>query len=68
MHEPRRIHWSGALRVLSYVKGAPGRGLVYRRNSHMKIMAYSDSRYARDRKDRKSTSGFCIYVRGNLVT
>ena len=31
MHEPRNVHWTGVLRVLSYVKGAPGKGLVYER-------------------------------------
>ena len=31
-------------------------------------MAYSDSRYAGDHGDRKSTSGFCTYVGDNLVT
>ena len=68
MHESRRIHWSGALRILSFVKGAPGRDLVYRRNGHMKIIAYSDSGYAGDRGERKSMSDFCTYVEENLVT
>ena len=30
MQEPRRVHWKGALRVLAYIKLAPGRGLIYR--------------------------------------
>ena len=62
------VHWHGALRVLAYIKGALGKCLVYRKNNHLKIEAYSDSGYARDRGDRKSTSGFCTYVGGNLVT
>ena len=68
MHEPRRAHWLGALRVLSYVKGALGKGLVYRNHGHTRIEAYSDSGYAGDRGDRKFTSGFCTYVGSNLVT
>ena len=62
MHGSNRVHWSRALRVLVYVKGVPGRDLVYRRNSHMKIMAFLDSRYVGDQGDRKSTSCFCTYV------
>ena len=68
MHEPRKVHWTGVFHVLSYVKGVPGKGLVYRKNGHTRIMTYSDSGYAEDREDRKSTSGFCTYVRGKLVT
>ena len=60
MHEPRKVHWTGALRLLSYVKGAPGKGLVYKRNDHIKVMAYSDSGYAGDQGDRKSTSDFVL--------
>ena len=29
MHEPRMVHWEGALRVLAYIKRAPGKGLIY---------------------------------------
>ena len=66
MHESRKVHWIGAFCVLSYVKGIPGKGLVYRKNSHTMIIANSDSGYARDREDRKSISGFCTYVGGNV--
>ena len=68
MHEPKAVHLQGALRVLAYVKKAPGKGLVYRRNGHLNIEAYLDSSYTRDRGDQKSTSGYCTYVGGNLVT
>ena len=51
MHEPRKVHWNGALRVLAYVKGAPGKGLIYRNSGHLKIEAYSDSGYAGNRGD-----------------
>ena len=62
------IHWSGTLHVLSYVKDAPRKGLIYKRSGNLKVEAYSDSGYVGDRGDRKSTSSFGTYVRGNLVT
>ena len=68
MHEPRIIHWQGAPRVLAYIKKASGKGLVYKRNGHLHIEAYSDSSYAGDIGDRKSTSEYCTYVEENLVT
>ena len=54
--------------MLSYIKKVPGKGLVYRKNDHLRIEAYSDSGYAGDKGDRKSSFGYCFYVGGNLVT
>ena len=62
------VHWEGALRVLTYIKRTPRKGLIYRRHDHLRIEAYSDVEYAGDKGDRKSTTGYCRYVRGNLVT
>ena len=68
MHEPRMVHWEGALRVLAYIKRAPGKGIIYRRHDHLHIEAYSDAGYAGDKGDQKSTTGYCTYVGGNIVT
>ena len=67
MHEPRMVHWEGALRVLAYIKRAPGKGLIYQRHDHLRIEAYSDAGYAGDKGDRKTTE-YCTYVGGKLVT
>ena len=61
MHEPRMVHWEGALRVLVYIKRAPGKGLTYRLHDHLRIEAYFDVGYAGDKGDRKSTTGYCTY-------
>ena len=68
MQEPRRVHWEGALRVLAYIKRAPGRGLIYQRHGYLCIEAYSDAGYASDKGDRISTKGYCTYIEGNLLT
>ena len=68
MQEPRTVHWLRVIRVLVYVKKAPRKGLVYKKNGHLLIEAYLDSGYAGNKGDRKSTSGYCTYVGGNLVT
>ena len=68
MHEPRVVHWEGALRVLVYIKRAPGKELIYQRHDHLRIKAYFDVGYAGDKGDQKSTTGYCTYVGGNLVT
>jgi len=68
MHKPQEVHLQGALRVLAYVKEAPGKGFLYKNHGHLDVATYFDSGYANDKGDRKSTSGFCTYVGGNLVT
>ena len=68
MHEPRMVHWEGALRVLAYIKRSPGKGLIYRRHDPLRIEAYSNAGYVGDKGDKKSTTGYCTYVGGNLVT
>ena len=51
-----------------YIKHAPSKGHIYRHHDHLCIGTYSDARYAGDKGDRKSTTGYCTYVGGNLVT
>ncbi|KAL0336490.1 UNVERIFIED_CONTAM: Retrovirus-related Pol polyprotein from transposon RE2 [Sesamum radiatum] len=68
MDKPRLVHWEAALRILKYIKASPGKGLLFKRHGHVKIEAYSDADYAGAKDYRKSTSGYCTYVGGNLVT
>ena len=68
MQEPKTVHWLGVIRVLAYVKKAPGKRLIYKKNGHPLIEAYSDSGYAGDKGDQKSTYGYYTYVGRNLVT
>jgi len=68
MHQPRETHWLAAMRVLTYIKSYPGKELVYRKYGYVHISGYSDSVYAGDRGNMKSTTGYCTFVKENLVT
>ena len=68
MHQLRETHWSVVIRVLVYIKSCPDKGLVYMKHEHVRIFGYSDSGYAGDRGDEKSTTGYYTSVGGNLVT
>jgi hypothetical protein len=56
------------LRVLRYLKSSPGRGILFSKNDHLNIIGYTDVDWVRNLTDRKSTSGYFIFVGGNLVT
>ena len=40
---------------------------MYRKHGHVRISGYSDSGYAGDRGDKKSTTGYCTFIGENLV-
>jgi hypothetical protein len=68
MHEPRSGHLDIVHRILRYLKGTPGKGLWFAKSGHLEVDGYSDSDWAGCQDDRRSTSGYCVFVGGNLVS
>ncbi|XP_070667820.1 uncharacterized mitochondrial protein AtMg00810-like [Malus domestica] len=68
MHSPTLVHWEIVKRILRYLKGSVGRGIIMKNNGSNHILAYTDADWAGNALDRKSTTGFCTFVGGNLVT
>jgi hypothetical protein len=68
MSAPRQPHWETALRIVRYLKAHPARGLFYRANGHLQLEAFTDSDWAGDPSDRRSISGYCTFLGGNLIT
>ena len=68
MHEPNITNWKGAMRVLAYIKGTPGKCLLYKKYGHLEVEIYSNSGYVGDKEVKKSILGYYTYVRGNLIT
>ncbi|KAA0057568.1 Cysteine-rich RLK (receptor-like protein kinase) 8 [Cucumis melo var. makuwa] len=65
---PYEKHMEAFNRILRYLKNTPGKGLMFRKTNRKTIEAYTDSDWAGSVIDRKSTSSYCIFVWGNLVT
>ena len=68
LQAPCDIHWDAVIRVLRYIKGAPGQGLLYEDRGHTQIVGYSDADWAGSPSDRRSTSGYCVFIGGNLIS
>lgn len=68
MHEPRSEHLEAVYRILRYLKGTPGKGLIYKGKGHLDVDGYCDADWASCLDDRRSTSGYCVFVGGNLVS
>ena len=67
MHAPTMGDWHKVDRILRYLKGSPGRGICMKNNQSSEIVGYCDADWAGDSKDRRSTTGYCMFVGGNLV-
>ena len=66
--DPRKVHLSAIKRIFRYLKGTANLGLCYKRRENFKQQGYSDANYAGDKVERKSTSGGCHFMEGNLIS
>ena len=56
------------MRILRYLKGTSSKGILFKKNDHLDLLAYTNVDWAEDREDKRSTSGYFTLVGGNLVT
>ena len=68
MQAPKMHHWNMVERILRYLREAPGQGVWMGCNKSTEIVGYCDADWAGDRIDRRSTTGYCTFIGGNLVT
>ena len=55
-------------RILRYLKGTLGKGLLFQKSKDRSVNVFTDSDWAGSLIDRRSTTGYCTFVWGNLVT
>jgi hypothetical protein len=65
---PTSVHYAHLLRVLRYLRATPGRGLFFSSSSSLQLSAYSDATWASDPSDRRSVTGFCLFLGSSLLT
>jgi hypothetical protein len=68
MHDPRSGHLEVVYQILRYLKSSPGKGLMFKSHGHLNVEGYCDADWASCVDDRRSTSGYCVFVGGNLVS
>lgn len=62
------MHFAAVLHILQYLKGNLFQGLHFSSKSNLTLRAYSDSDWAGDITDRRSTTGFCIFLGDSLIS
>ncbi|KAI5314325.1 hypothetical protein L3X38_043501 [Prunus dulcis] len=68
MHSPSKDHMVALMRILIYLKSAPGRDLLFKKNGHLDLEGYTDANYAGNITNIHYTSGYFTFVGSNLVT
>ena len=67
MHQPSTHDWENVKHLLGYLKGSLSDGLCLFSEFDLMLKAYSDADWAGCNIDRKSRSGFLIFLGHNLI-
>ncbi|XP_022891852.1 uncharacterized protein LOC111406703 [Olea europaea var. sylvestris] len=68
MLSPRTSHWDVVTHILRYLKGSPGRRILYKDRGHCRVEGFSNTDWTGSLVDRCSTTGYYVFVGGNLVS
>jgi len=68
MHDPRESHLATMKHLLRYVRGTVDFGLVLHRSPSTELVVYTDADWASCPYTRRSTSGYAVFLGGNLVS
>ena len=62
MDHPHEIHWRAAKRILNFVQGTRTHGIFYKEKFDIDLIGFTDSDWACDNIDLKSTSGYVFML------
>lgn len=62
LQAPKNEHWEAALRVVRYLKGSPGQGILLRADSPLSLTGWCDSDWAACPLTRRSLTGWLVFL------
>ncbi|KAK6158810.1 hypothetical protein DH2020_006124 [Rehmannia glutinosa] len=69
MHYPRQENWEAALRrVVHYLKGSPGQGILLRSESELFVSGWCDSDWASYPLMRRSLTGWLVFLGNSPIS
>ncbi|XP_028069016.1 uncharacterized protein LOC114271601 [Camellia sinensis] len=67
MHQPLNCHFAAVKHLLRYLKGTLTHGLQFS-SGLLLLNAYSDSDWAGNSLDRRSTTSYCVFLGSDLIS
>jgi hypothetical protein len=68
MQQPTSAHWLFVKRILRYLRGTMHDGLLISSSNWLTIEGFTDADWGAQPDDRRSASGYLIYLGGNLIS
>jgi hypothetical protein len=70
MERPTEMHVATIKRIMRYLKGTLSLGIMYKKGfgDVLQLIGWTDSYYAGDLDDKKSTSGYLFMLGGGVVS
>ncbi|XP_026428690.1 uncharacterized protein LOC113324597 [Papaver somniferum] len=68
MSAPRSTHFAAVLRILRYLKGTLYQGLQFSSKFDFTLRAYSYSDWAGDVTNRRSITGYCMFLGDSFIS
>jgi hypothetical protein len=68
LSNPTQSHNNAAIRVLSYLKGSPGRGIFLPGNVTPQLQGFLDTDWAECKDTKRSISGQCFFLGKSLIS
>lgn len=68
MHKPLVAHWDAALRVVRYLKGTLGQGILLSSNSDLQVSGWCDSDWASCPLTRRSLTGWVVFLGSSPIS
>ncbi|XP_020247876.1 uncharacterized protein LOC109825431 [Asparagus officinalis] len=68
VQSPTSIHYVAVLRILRYLRDTSSRALLFSSTSNLQLRAFTDSNWAGDIRDRRSITGFCVFLGDTLIS
>ena len=66
MSKPRKPHLKAAYRIIQYIEGTLGEGLLFPSNSPLHIKAFADADWVAYIDSRRSIKSFCVFLGDSL--
>lgn len=67
IHKPRKTHWEEAIRVVRYLKGSLGQGILLRADTELQLTAWCDADWAGCPLTHRPLTGGFIQLGGSLI-